>query len=347
MRIDVAVRALHPRQVFRIARARRGEVRNVFVRLKHDGVTGFGEASPNSFYGESAETVIEKIATAEPWLKSVQPKSVDEIAKAWDEVWRFVAPSRAAQCALDLAWWDWLAKSDGISVAGLAWGADAAPVPTFCTIGLSTAEELQNKIAELRGFPLIKIKSDGDADLEAVRSVRAASDARIAIDANGAWFGRDLDELAETMRELKIEFIEQPFPPEQDQMITPLVGGPPIFADESCVTESDVERIAERFNGFNIKLVKCGGLTPALRMARRGRSLGMKTMVGCMLESSVLIAAGAVVAQATDYADLDGAWLLGDDPFRGWRFERGTLSPSALPGLGVETSAAIFPERAR
>ena len=90
------------------------------------------------------------------------------------------------------------------------------------------------------------------------------------------------------------------------------------MADESCVTEEDVARVAAHFAGFNIKLVKCGGLTPALRMARRGRECGLRTMVGCMLESSLLIAAGAVVAQATDYADLDGAWLLSDDPVRGW-----------------------------
>jgi L-alanine-DL-glutamate epimerase-like enolase superfamily enzyme len=107
------------------------------------------------------------------------------------------------------------------------------------------------------------------------------------------------------------------------------------MADESCVTAEDVERVSGHFAGFNIKLVKCGGLTPALRMARRGRELGLRTMVGCMLESSLLIAAGAVAAQITDYADLDGAWLLADDPAEGWVFERGMLYPGEGTGFGV------------
>ena len=98
---------------------------------------------------------------------------------------------------------------------------------------------------------------------------------------------------------------------------------------------ADLDGLAASFCGFNIKLVKCGGITPGLRMARRGLQKGLRTMVGCMLESSVLIAAGAVVAQQTDYADLDGAWLLADDPFTGWRFENGVLHPPAAPGLGA------------
>jgi L-alanine-DL-glutamate epimerase-like enolase superfamily enzyme len=108
------------------------------------------------------------------------------------------------------------------------------------------------------------------------------------------------------------------------------------------VTEDDVARVVEHYDGFNIKLVKCGGITPARRMVAQGRACGKKIMVGCMLESSALIAAGAVIAQRTDYADLDGAWLIGDDPFCGWSFERGTLRPPPSPGLGVEPLAGLF-----
>jgi L-alanine-DL-glutamate epimerase-like enolase superfamily enzyme len=116
----------------------------------------------------------------------------------------------------------------------------------------------------------------------------------------------------------------------------------PILADESCVTLDDVSGIQECFDGFNIKLVKCGGITPGLKMARLGRELGLQTMVGCMLESSALIAAGAAVGQSTDYADLDGAWLLGDDPFAGWLFTGGTLTPPSVSGLGVIPSEDLF-----
>ena len=116
----------------------------------------------------------------------------------------------------------------------------------------------------------------------------------------------------------------------------------PLMADESCVVEEDVPRIAPLYEGFNIKLVKCGGLTPARRMVLRGKVLKKTMMVGCMLESSALIAAGAVIAQRTSYADLDGAWLIGDDPFRGWKFNRGVLMPPDVPGLGVEPEAGLF-----
>ena len=116
------------------------------------------------------------------------------------------------------------------------------------------------------------------------------------------------------------------------------------MADESCVTEENASQLAEAFDGFNIKLVKCGGITPARRMVATGKARQKKMMVGCMLESSALIAAGAVIAQRTDYADLDGAWLLGDDPFSGWKLDRGVLLPSAASGLGVEPEAGLFPE---
>jgi len=137
---------------------------------------------------------------------------------------------------------------------------------------------------------------------------------------------------------LGVLFLEQPLSPASGEEMPGLLAlsALPILADESCVTQEDVEAMPGRFSGFNIKLVKCGGLTPALAMARRGRALGLRTMVGCMLESSLLIAAGVVVAQLTDFADLDGAWLLRDDPFEGLPLRQGVLAPGTGPGFGVE-----------
>jgi L-alanine-DL-glutamate epimerase-like enolase superfamily enzyme len=197
---------------------------------------------------------------------------------------------------------------------------------------------------------LIKIKSDESADLAPVRCARERiADATIAVDANCAWAAHDLSRLSKELASLDIAFLEQPLPPGNESDL-PKTRPLPIVADESCVTEDDVDRVAHAFDGFNIKLVKCGGLTPALAMARRGRVLGRTTMVGCMLESSVLIAAGAVVAQQTDYADLDGAWLIANDPFDGWVFRNGTLHPPSLPGLGVAPrssgATAVLPRSA-
>jgi L-alanine-DL-glutamate epimerase-like enolase superfamily enzyme len=333
---------MHPRRAFQISRARRTEVRNVFTRIEADGIRGHGEASPNAFYSETAEAVTAKLGEAEGFIDGLQIRSVADIERAWDEVWKRVAPSRAAQCAIDLALWDWLAKREGVTVAELAWKAKPEPVKTFGTIGISAPEELDAKIDELRGFAWVKIKTGADAALDAVRRVRDELPALLAVDANCAWQAAAIPALAEDLRRLGVAFIEQPLPPAEDASLRPGAACLPIFADESCVTEEDVARVAEHFDGFNIKLVKCGGITPARRMIARGREAGRKIMVGCMLESSALIAAGAAIAQRTDFADLDGAWLLGDDVFDGWAFAGGMLTPPDAAGLGVEPHAGLF-----
>lgn len=344
MKLRTAIRALHPRSVFRISRAQRREVRNVFVRIAADGGCGFGEASPNAYYDETAERVEAALANAAPFLADLEIRSVEDIARAWTEAQRFLGSSHAAQCALDVALWDWLARREGVSVCELAWGAKPRAIESFCTIGISAPDELPAKVAELRDHPLIKIKSDERADLSAAEFLRARSAARLAIDANCAWAQHDVPALSRLAAELGVLFLEQPLPPAEDARMPEILPASalPIFADESCVTPADLERLPGRFSGFNIKLVKCGGLTPALEMVRRGRELGLSVMVGCMLESSVLIAAGAVIAQRADYADLDGAWLLGDDPFAGPPFRNGRLLTSMQPGLGVSDRAGIF-----
>ncbi len=311
--------------------------------LSAGGVEGWGEASPNAFYGETPEGVAGLLQSILPWLETLEVNAPEEIARVWDEAWGRLAPSRAAQCALDLALWDWLARRKGLSVARLALDRDPEPVRTFCTIGLSTPEELERKIAELRGFPLVKVKSDARADFGPIRRIREGTGAAVAVDANAAWGGVDPAAVLSEAAANAVLFLEQPLPPGEDERL-PLWRGTslvPVLADESCVTVADVERMPGRFSGFNIKLVKCGGLTPALAMARRGRELGLKTMVGCMLESSLLISAGAVVAQLTDYADLDGAWLLSNDPFAGLPLVRGVLTPGGGPGFGVEPAVAM------
>ena len=342
MKLTCVSRELQPRHDFRISRGRRTEVRNVFVRLERDGIAGYGEASPNAFYDETWEGVMAKIEAARGFIEALDLQTVAGLEASWGKVWELVAPSRAAQCALDVAMWDWLARRRGVSVTELMWSRKPAPVTTFCTIGLSSAEELAVKFAEMRRFPRIKIKSDAGASLRTIEYVRARSTALLAVDANCAWGDTDLRALSKDLRKLGVAFIEQPFPPERDADIAHARPVLPLMADESCIVEEDVPRVAPLYDGFNIKLVKCGGLTPARRMVLRGKVLKKTMMVGCMLESSALIAAGAVIAQRTDYADLDGAWLIGDDPFRGWQFAGGVLTSPAAPGLGVEPEAGLF-----
>jgi L-alanine-DL-glutamate epimerase-like enolase superfamily enzyme len=333
---------LHPRNVFRISRAERRETTNVFLRIERDGIAGMGEASANAYYGEDAARVAAKLDGMAGFLAGCPVNSPADIAAIWEEAWALLTPSRAAQCALDVALWDWLAKRRDCTVAELALGEQPRPVGSFVTLGISEPRELDAKLAELEGFPSVKVKSDGSGDLSLAARVRdAMPGASIAVDANCAWEDVEWTRISRDLAQLWIEFVEQPFPPARDGDMGWLHSRIPVptMADESCVTLEDIERMPGHFTGFNIKLVKCGGLTPALRMARRGRERGLRTMVGCMLESSILIAAGAVVAQITDYADLDGAWLLADDPASGWKLEQGTLIPGEGMGLGVSCIA--------
>jgi L-alanine-DL-glutamate epimerase-like enolase superfamily enzyme len=333
--ITLSVHRLHPRGAFRVARQRTVPFDNVILRVEHDRITGWGEASPHPYYGASAAQVVRGLESLGPWLRTLSIRSVDDIARAWKESWTRLH-DRAAQCALDLALWDWLARKEGVTVTELAHGHVPRPVTSFATIGLSTKDELDGKIAELEGFPRVKIKSDAKGDLEPARRVKEDLRAAFAIDANCAWSTSMLPALAAGFSSLGAEFIEQPFAAAHDREL--MRGSYPIsiIADESCVLEEDVERLSRHFDGINVKLVKCGGLTPALRMVEQAHELGMRTMVGCMLETGILIAAGCVVAQHADYADLDGAWLIADDPCTGWRFERGILLPPGALGLGAE-----------
>jgi L-alanine-DL-glutamate epimerase-like enolase superfamily enzyme len=334
--IRAAIHRLHPRGAFRIARQRTVPFDNVVLRVEHDGVTAWGEASPHPYYGASAVDVVRNLESLSGWLRTLSIHSVDDIAEAWTESWAKLHSDRAAQCALDLALWDWLARKEGVTVTELAHGHEPRPVTSFATIGLLAKEELDEKIAELEGFPQVKIKSDATADIEPARRVKEELRTAIAIDANGAWSTSALPALAIGFASLRAEFIEQPLAAAHDRDLIRGSYPLPIIADESCVLEEDVDRLSQNFDGINVKLVKCGGLTPALRMIERASELGMRTMVGCMLETSILIAAGCVAAQHADYADLDGAWMVADDPCTGWRFERGILHPPRARGLGAE-----------
>jgi L-alanine-DL-glutamate epimerase-like enolase superfamily enzyme len=209
-------------------------------------------------------------------------------------------------------------------------------------LGICEPEEWPARIDEAAAFPAIKVKMDARMDTGLLEAIRGRSRAAIRVDANGAWAGIDIAAASDRLADLGIEFIEQPLLPADDARMESILRASalPIFADESCALPEDVERLPGRFSGFNIKLVKCGGLTPALAMVRRGRELGLKTMIGCMLESSLLIAAGCVAAQDSDYADLDGSWLLRDDPCGGLAWNEGHIGLPALPGLGA---APIWP----
>jgi L-Ala-D/L-Glu epimerase len=337
MHIYPIAKSLHPRHVFRISRASRTQVDNVFLSLTQDGVTGFGEASPNSFFREDPYEVQEALAGLADYFRHRTLSAQADIARIWGELRDGRKLTRACLCAVDLALWDLWARLQGKTVCECALGRLPQPVATSATLGICPEEEWPERIDEAAGFTAIKVKMDARLDTRLLEAIRARSGAALRVDANGAWDGIDIAAASSRLADLGVEFIEQPLLPGADARMEAVLrdSALPILADESCAVPEDVERLPGRFSGFNIKLVKCGGLTPGLAMLRRGRELGLKVMIGCMLESSLLIAAGCVAAQDADYADLDGSWLLGDDPCRGLSLAAGRIAPSHTPGLGA------------
>lgn len=343
MKITAYIKKLEPRNPFRIARGEKRVVENVFVCLEDNGMYGYGEASPNSYYGERADTVLEKLSSVQYFLSDKQISSVQQISELWRQAWPILKPSRAAQCALDIALFDILGKKLKTNVCRLLWGHDPHKVITSYTIGICSPQEWQERVTGLGECPVIKIKVDNTGDLEFLRYVRSQTDAAIRVDANCSWGSLDIADMLRKLNDLRVEFLEQPLPPEENsRMIDILKGSPlPILADESSVTTDDVESCVGQFSGINIKLVKCGGLTPGLEMYRKAKNKRLRVMVGCMLESNLLIAAGAALAQQTEYADLDGSWLLTDRVFDGIEIERGEIVLCGADGLGVLPGTAF------
>jgi L-alanine-DL-glutamate epimerase-like enolase superfamily enzyme len=258
-----------------------------------------------------------------------------------DRISRKLPKERYAKFALnaiDQAIHDLWGKLRGAPVYRM-WGLTVDKIPmSDYTIGIDTPENMVAKMNEMPGWPVYKIKLGTTDDLGIVRELRKHTDALFRVDANCGWTAEQTIEFAPAMKEMGVEFIEQPLPSEDvegarrafEKSVLPLI------ADENCVVEEDVDKCAGKFHGINIKLVKCGGLATARRMATRARALGLKVMAGCMTESTVGISALAQMLPLLDYVDMDGAVLLAKDIATGVRLERGQCSYPSVHGTGVE-----------
>ena len=309
---------------------------NLLVTLEDEnGLRGLGEA-PSSrawpqFDAASARAALEAARAR------VEGHDFSTPEVLWDTVQPVLAHHPFALCALDEAAHDLWGKRLRQPVWKL-WGLSPDPPPPTCyTIGLDSIDRMVAKMREFPGWPVYKIKLGTADDLEIVRSLRQHTSARFRIDANTAWTVEQTLEFAPRLQSLGVEFIEQPLPREDWDGMRRLHErcALPLFADESCQAEADVARCAGHFTGINIKISKAGGLTPARRMLRQARALGLQVMIGCMCESSVGISAIAQLLPAVDFADLDGALLLASDIADGVRIERGEVSLSSRPGTGA------------
>jgi L-alanine-DL-glutamate epimerase-like enolase superfamily enzyme len=251
----------------------------------------------------------------------------------------------AAKAGIDIALHDLIARRLGIPVWQLLGSSPDIP-PTDFSIGLDAPHVVAERARRAAHFPALKIKVGGPADLETLEAVRSVYGGPIRVDANTGWRPEQGAALVPELQRLGVELIEQPFPARELAKLrwlqerSPL----PIVADESAVTIDDLEELVGVVAGVNVKLMKAGGVGPALRMLGRARELGFKLMLGCMEETSVGIAAGAAVASLVDWVDLDGNLLLADDPFEGLRLDdacRWRLSEE--PGLGLRRAKPTRP----
>lgn len=299
------------------------------------GRQGVGEASPSSQYQETHETVTAFLQRVDP-----QRLSFDDIPASMAYL-DTVSPGRyPAKCALNLALLDGAARAAGQSVTDfIGVGFTEGRHVTSFTIGIDTPEMMAQKTAEASAMPLIKMKLGSPRDRENFAAVRSAAPGKwIRVDANQAWTTKEeaLRNLEWLAADGRVEFVEQPMPaetPEADAVWLKTQSPLPLLGDESYQSAADAETCAQRFHGINVKLVKAGGITASRVALDAARARGLKTMLGCMIESSVLITAAAHLADLTDYLDIDGNLLVTNDPFRGVLCEKGRLSFTGVTEL--------------
>ncbi|MCX8210164.1 MAG: dipeptide epimerase [Lewinella sp.] len=319
---------------FRIAHGSRTEQPTLIVELKDEtsGLSGYGEAPMTSYYGLDSTVCTARLTSLAPAFAPKKELSPEQLHGLLDEIDHGISPF--LRCALDVAANDLWARKQRRRL-GLLWNQDRSrKTPTCFTIGLAPIDEMVRKLKAFP-WPVYKIKlGAGDDDLAIIRALREHTNSPFYVDANTGWTAEHTIALSHELKALGVIFIEQPLKTNDldGQKEVFLKSALPIFADESCQTEADVDRCAKHFHGINIKIVKCGGLTPARRMIARARELNLQVMAGCMTESSVGISAIAQLLPELDYADMDGAMLLAKDPARGVTFN---------PGTGF----AVYPER--
>jgi L-Ala-D/L-Glu epimerase len=335
MKLTLSTFDLTTRHPFTISRGTTAVQPTLVVTLEQDGIRGYGESNDYPFYGCTLKNMGEALESVRGHLAS---RAIGDPAVLWQELDPKLSANRFAQSALDQAAWDLWGKLCGAPVWKL-WGLslDDCP-PTDYTIGIDPIETMIAKLREMPGFPVYKVKLGTKDDLEIMQALRRATDAIFRIDANCAWSVDETIEKSHRLKELGVEFIEQPMVRDNWRLMEKVYrdSALPIIADESSQTEDDVARCEGLFHGINVKLAKCGGLTPAKRMLEDARRRGMKTMVGCFAESSVGISAAAQVAPLLNYADIDGILLIAQDIATGVTIDRGRIVFPAENGCGVK-----------
>jgi L-alanine-DL-glutamate epimerase-like enolase superfamily enzyme len=308
---------------------------NVYVKIEKDGIAGYGEAGPNIRYGEDAQKTTDRIESMRPLIENSNLWHFVDLKTA---IFEGITDQNCARCALDIAVMDWIGKKLNVPLYKI-WGLDKSKTPlTSFSIGIDTIDVIKRKVKEAEKYPILKIKVGKDNDEEIIAAVRSVTDKTIRVDANEGWKTKELAlEKIKWLQREGVEFVEQPMPSDMIQETRWLRDriDIPIVADEAVKTAADIPKLAEAYDGINIKLMKSGGIQEALRMIYLAKVMNMKIMLGCMIESSIAISAGAHLSPLVDWADLDGNLLLREDPFQGAMVEKGKIILNDKPGLGI------------
>ena len=321
----------HP---FTISKGTKTHQPALLVELEFFGIKGYGEAPAIFYYDVTVDGMIE---TIESKRKMIEQFSYSNPDRYWHYLHHLLPGNPFLVCALDIASWDIYGKMKGKQLHQL-WNLDISnnPVTDF-TIGIDSEEKMIAKMKETP-WPIYKIKLGTDNDVALIKALRKHTDAIFRIDANAAWTAEEALEKIKAFKDLGVEFIEQPLAKDDWEGMKFLYDNSPLplFADESCVSEHDVEKCHGYFHGINIKLTKCSGITPALRMIEKARELGMKVMLGSMNEGSIGTAAVAQMLPLLDHVDMDGPLLLSEDNAEGVKFDFGKIIYREGNGLGIE-----------
>ncbi|MBD0330222.1 MAG: dipeptide epimerase [Thermoleophilia bacterium] len=331
MQLSARIVRLRLAETFVISREASDTTEVVHLEIRHQDVSGFGEAAPSSRYGESAASALAYVEEAAGSLGD-DPFALEEV------LGRLPARESAARAAIDAGLHDLCGKLAGVPVRRLL-GLSRGGPPTSWTVWLGDPDEMARRAERVAGrFRRLKLKlgaRDG-LDVERVRAVRGVTELPLQVDVNEAWSLEEALDAVPRLAELGVEYCEQPLPAGDAAGLELKRRSPlKIFVDEDCHTLVDVARCAERAHGVNVKLAKSGGIREAVRMVHAARALGLGAMLGCMLESGLGIAAGAHVASLFDHVDLDGNLLLAHDPWPGVELVDGVQLPAEAPGLGV------------
>lgn len=342
MKIHAALYTLKPTYRFGISREVRTEYRTILLRLEYNGIRGYGEAFPSARYEKPAE---ENFAILEASRLNDMETYLDEFRPDSFQRWIEQATGRVdSLCAgLSAVYYDYHARRLGISCTELVGSKGLEAPETSMTIGLDELDVMRKKVEEAAGYPVLKVKLGTDHDQEIIEAIRDRTDRPVRVDANEAWTPEEALGKIRWLSGQNVEFVEQPIPAHNYGAMrwlrarSPL----PLLADEDCLHPEDLPQIMDCFDGINIKLAKCGGVTPALKMIHTAHIYGKTIMLGCMVESSAGIAPAAALAPQVDYIDLDGNLLLSNDPFHGPKAEGGEFPDLTALGQGVEPQTDI------